>query len=75
METSEKQRALGLETLVEVELKEEPQPSNLVGPPTSGQFRNSHLVKYIYTAMLAAGLTFLCTYSGLSKTIDLRMSE
>jgi hypothetical protein len=72
METCEKQRALGLETLVEVELKEAIQPSNLVGPPTPGQIRYSHLAKYIFATMLAAGLTFLWIYSRLSKTIDMR---
>jgi hypothetical protein len=72
METSEKQRALGLETLAEVELRGEPQPSNLVGPPTPERIRNGHLVKYIFAAMLAAGLTFLWVYSRLSKTLDLR---
>ena len=36
IEASEKQRTLGLETLVEVELTEEPQSSNLVGPQSGG---------------------------------------
>jgi hypothetical protein len=72
METTEKQRALGSETLAEVELKEEPQPSNLVGSPTLRRFRNSHLVRYIFAAMLAAGMTFLWICSRLSKTLDPR---
>jgi hypothetical protein len=73
IEEGEKDRTLGLQTLLEVESHEESlQPSNLEAARTFKRLKMRSLGKYAFGVMLIGGLTFLSIYTRLSDTLNLQ---